>query len=219
MIQHRRRTEITAFAETSRSFVCNCLTKTSRSGDERKRGTVFEKREIAARQNSKNCLSVNKENVAIRTVSFVLQFQSSCWRTVACSRTESRIRREILSTYASNERRDLIGFNRRLHGQPDGVRAPTFFKRKKGKKTDGTWAVHLFALAARYIGLFLLSSFLDLRTHGLTRAWKDIGTDRTDPAWSTIFLPYAFLGIRTKTNSRHTENRLPSKNADSTPKR
>ena len=38
---------------------------------------------------------------------------------------ESR-HREILSTYASNERRDLIGFNRRLHGQPDGVRSHVF---------------------------------------------------------------------------------------------
>lgn len=82
--------------------------------------------------------------------------------------------------------------------------------------------MHLFALAARYIGLFLLSSFLRF-THARAHASieRHIGTRRNR---SCVIPPFfylmPFLGIRkktkkTKTNSRHTENRLPSKNAGS----
>lgn len=161
---------------------------------------------------AKLSIGTNKENAAaIHTVSFVLQFQSSCWRTITYSRTESRVRREILSTYASNERRDLIGFNRRLHGQPDGVRGPTFFKRKKGKKTDGTWAVHLFALAARYIGLLLLI-FLRF-THARTHASMERHRNR-----SCVIHHFSTLCLFRYSNKNKFTTHGKSENAESTPK-
>lgn len=75
----------------------------------------------------------------------------------------SRVHREILSTYASNGRRDLIEFNRRLHGENRGLCArcvlPRFLqKEKKGKENS------------RYVSCTYLHALLGLSTAKRTLA-------------------------------------------------